>query len=164
MPTHTQQPAPLTPAARGALAGAAVAAVLLGGVWLTRVAMPLPPGTGSAPGQADVFPEPPRGEMLAAQEGDEAVTYHFSTPLRPGEVLQYYRVAMNELGWRLLDLGEADLEEDILAFSRGSQTCIMRVSEFSPGGETSVTAVIQLRPAPSPLRAPYEQPAPRPTE
>lgn len=162
MPTHPQQPTLLTPARRAALAGAVAAAVLLGGVWLARVAMPLPAGT--APEEADAFPKPPRGETLAAQEGDEAVTYHFRTPLRPGEVLQYYRVAMRELGWRPLQLGEADLEEDILAFSRGSQTCIMRVSEFATGGETSVTAVIQTRPSPSPLRAPYEQRTPRPAD
>ena len=145
---------------RAAAAVTAVLAVVIlaGGAveWLLdwRPRPPLEEGGAEA-----LVPLPPGGEEVAFQSGREGVTLHYSAPGRVGEVMQFYRVAMVERGWRLLDLEEAADDDGLMAFARPGETCIMRISETAPGGPAAITAVL-VSPAAPPFGAPYEETEP----
>lgn len=130
--------------------------VILGGgaveLLLDRRPLPAPDGASGA-----LVPLPPGGEEVAQQRGRNEVTLHYRAPGRAGEVMQFYRVAMVEQGWREVELEDAPFDEGLLAFSRGGETCMMRISEISPGGPAAVTVVVMGGTSGSPFAAPYEE-------
>ena len=139
-----------------ALAVAATLAVLAIGGLVLRTGFD-PPGARSVSHDLTAIPLPPEGRIVAAQKGQEAATLHFRSRALPHEVMQYYRLSLPDLGWREIELAWGASEGDMLAFSRGRRTCIMRVSETSRGAETAVTVVVQERDAAGPNRLPYEE-------
>ena len=151
-----ETPRSAPPAGRRALAVAAGLAVLVAGGVLLRVGFGPPARRAFTQGPAGI-PPPPGGRVVAAQKARNAATLHFRSPALPREVIQYYRLSLPDDGWREVELRPEASAGDILAFSRGRRTCIMRVSETSRGAETAVTVVVQERDAAGPNRLPYEE-------
>ena len=169
MTDQTEQPVPPKRPAwtrRGAAILAAALIVVLAGIAFHRVERLTRPVVGAVrPGQPKVSVPPPPGAQKALERaGEHSSLRRYTSPEQPEAIERFYRTAMARQGWREISIRgfapERPAPEDVLAFARRPQLCIISLSRSGVDPGTTVTVLVRAMARPKGKGPPYERKRP----